>query len=116
MGGFIHAVPDVDKLQRIDDPGCQMWMNQMIEMAAPCAALFDKAMRAQQGKMLGYTGGRQIKPFGDAADILFALPQILDYPQPIRVRQQLEQVGQFARHDDPAGHKHPLHLQVYAAL
>lgn len=102
--GLIQPAPDIDKGQRLDDPGRHRGMDEAIEMGAPGAAFFDQTMRAQQAEMLRNPRGWQGQRVRETADILFTAAQLRNQPQPIGMGKQLEQISQLARDDQLAGH------------
>ena len=66
--------------------------------------------------MLRNAGGRQIKRGGKAGHVFFAVAQIFDQAQAIRMGEQFEQFCKLARYEKPTWHASPQKLQDFADL
>lgn len=77
----------------------------MVTVVSSVALFLDESVRFHQTQVLGYAWSRKPKRLSECIDIFFTMLHFLNQADPIRMRKNLEDLGQFLRHNLSTRHR-----------
>lgn len=92
-----------EEVDAAEEPEGQILVDKAVEYVTALAPLLDEAVRAEDGEILADSGVADAKEFLDGIDVEFAIAQLDDDADAVRVGDGAEQFGELPGDDGSGG-------------